>query len=960
MPWFRYKIYDLECLHQTPFVTALRNIFALLETCHANISTMELTKAFGWDASEALVQHDAHEMVQQLFNSLETCMKGTAQEAFIRDVFSGFIVFRSRTVDASNYTSDRLQLFYDVELVVKDKNTIVESLNELVTPETIDDVSIELTPGAKPTRHRIERLQRFYKLPPVLLIHPNRAAFDMETGSFVTLNNRWEFDVNLDLRSFMINEEELRLDKESASGAETAGQPSGHNPTTQPVDSATPSSSPCGRSTIAGLLPNKPMGTQYKLRSILTHAGDMSMGHYYTYVRFENCWMRFNDEFVTEAPYEEVQRSVFGENVNNSSTSDYRRERASLLVYVNADCEAEMLREVPTPESIQQLARSLEETHIVPLSTPLRHGDHIPDSITYVHCENLHDIFDEVPHTHKLLRKAPIANVDSVRSIYEAVAADLRVPRERLRLLVFPSRSRAGDYGSNDSDSSTGSNTYSDRNSPSATPRMAHTLSNASSEPSPYACLEALKHRSQNWSSGCVAQVYPSTPPSSSASPFFALVRRLSTGEVTKYETFLAHSREMLESIVRSTMPTADADELPDMFLVTLLPLRVRRIHSVTVIPDGANVIVSGRHISSSDVEQLLRARQFPQVELTLLNPIDRSVRKVLTTVALNPSTMYSVMQEYAFNYIRRNMPQLIANVRTADYIGLHTCLTDSGKVSVLPEDSLTHDYDDNVREIDVRRLLEHRDSVSALYFSILPLPLSQTNLHTQVRINLDLCRQPVVYLHRKWVKITMGELMIKAAQQLQGQVDQKVIDRLTTPQDRTSEPTMRALRVSMCRIMKILEDEDALIDLTEPSEWVLDLLTPTPPGYERIDVLFCTRRSSEVYYGLPTHIIVHKSMQETGLVLLQRVAKRLGVRDLAEVEKRWLISVKSSRGSAIRTAGKKDILANLVAEIKGAPYHFLVDRPQLKGDDGCDQSRREHAIVIKSASATDVTTSHV
>lgn len=60
------------------------------------ISTEDLTRVFGWDGSEARVQHDVHELNRILFESVEFYLKGTQQESLVKDLYHGTLVNQVR------------------------------------------------------------------------------------------------------------------------------------------------------------------------------------------------------------------------------------------------------------------------------------------------------------------------------------------------------------------------------------------------------------------------------------------------------------------------------------------------------------------------------------------------------------------------------------------------------------------------------------------------------------------------------------------------------------------------------------------------------------------------------------------------------------------------------------------------------------------------------------------------
>lgn len=312
LPLFRKKMYEIKS--KDKLVMALQSLFFRLGSGEQNISTTELTSAFGWGGGQVSVQQDVHELLQKLLDCLEKQIKGSSTENFIRNMFSGELVYRSKPVDEKiPYLSDRLEQFYDLEVLVKGCKDFEESLETLSKPEKIEGVSIELTAGATSTKVNIERSLRLLNLPPVLMIHPNRVTFDTATYELRTIDSMWSFPEAYDLQHYLVEKSSLKLDAESR--AKLSEHP----------------------------LSVRVSGNNYILHAILIHAGTTTMGHYYAYIFLEGQWICFNDEQVSVTTREIVFKSAFGGS--DSRNGHYETERASVLIYINESCKEEVLNE---------------------------------------------------------------------------------------------------------------------------------------------------------------------------------------------------------------------------------------------------------------------------------------------------------------------------------------------------------------------------------------------------------------------------------------------------------------------------------------------------------------------------------------------------------------------------------------------------------------------------------------
>lgn len=321
IPLFRKKVFELQC--KDKLVKAMQGVFCRLSSGEQNISTTDLTSAFGWGVGEIAVQHDVHELLQILLDRLEKQEKGPSSEHFIQYMFCGELMYRSQAVDTDvQYVADRLERFYDLEAVVEGCKDLKESLEKLSKPEKIEGVSVELPSGLGTAKVNIERSFRLVNLPPVLMIHPNRVTFDTESYELRTINSKWVFPLKCDLEQYVVDKESLKLDPESRSKLNECP------------------------------LSVRVSNHKYTLHAILIHAGTTKMGHYYAYIFLDGQWICFNDEQVMVVSEEAVWKSAFGGV--GFKNNFYETERASLLIYINQSCMEEILNEsdVVVPDHI--------------------------------------------------------------------------------------------------------------------------------------------------------------------------------------------------------------------------------------------------------------------------------------------------------------------------------------------------------------------------------------------------------------------------------------------------------------------------------------------------------------------------------------------------------------------------------------------------------------------------------
>jgi len=254
-----------------PLLAALQNLFYRLQTSEAPVSCRELMRSFGWDTSDAFMQHDAQELNRLLCDRLEEQMKGTAMDGEIKRLFEGDMENYIECCDIK-YTSHRNETFYDLQLNVKNDAgkellSLEESLRDFTSEETLEGDNAYDAEGLG--KQRARKGCRFKRFPPVLYIQLKRFMFDPERMDMCKLNNRLEFPEVLDLEAFA------------------------------------------------------PGSGKYLLHTVVVHSGGVSSGHYYAFARTPTPgdpnggtrWVKFDDEQVSLcSAYAAVEENYGGED----------------------------------------------------------------------------------------------------------------------------------------------------------------------------------------------------------------------------------------------------------------------------------------------------------------------------------------------------------------------------------------------------------------------------------------------------------------------------------------------------------------------------------------------------------------------------------------------------------------------------------------------------------------------
>jgi len=304
---------------QTLFYNMMRtptNSNSQVPTRTRTCTTEDLTKSFGWDEEDVFEQHDVQELFSILLEKLETQLKRASMPNFIAQLFEGK---EQRYIKCLNvpYQSKNDQTYRDIQLTVENCKNIYESFQRYTETELMTGSNQYQTDEYGLQDAKMGSI--FLSFPPVLVLHLKRFAFDHMTGFMKKVDDRFEFDEEIDLRAYLDQTDEMS-DKDD-------------------------------------------IDTEYVLFSIMVQAGSLEMGHYYNYIRpmtelgmhgsattlLENSpWYEFNDEKVTRVDKHFAIENNFG--------GDNKHSSAYMLVYI---------RKSALPSILVPLGREIFSDHVL-------------------------------------------------------------------------------------------------------------------------------------------------------------------------------------------------------------------------------------------------------------------------------------------------------------------------------------------------------------------------------------------------------------------------------------------------------------------------------------------------------------------------------------------------------------------------------------------------------------------
>eukprot|EP00271_Cylindrocystis_brebissonii_P022318 TRINITY_DN8549_c0_g1_i1.p1 TRINITY_DN8549_c0_g1~~TRINITY_DN8549_c0_g1_i1.p1 ORF type:complete len:1105 (+),score=260.24 TRINITY_DN8549_c0_g1_i1:215-3529(+) len=412
IPYFRKAVYNMPTTEsEVPSLSiplALQSLFYKLQYTDTSASTKELTKSFGWDASDSFMQHDVQELNRVLCEKLEEKMKGTVVENTIQHLFEGHHMNYIECVNV-DYKSTRKESFYDLQLDVKGCKNVYESFDKYVAVEQMEgDNKYQAEQfGLQDARKGVS----FIDFPPVLQLQLKRFEYDFAHDSMVKINDRYEFPLDLD------------LDREDGKYLSPDA--------------------------------NRSVKNKYTLHSVLVHSGGVHGGHYYAFIRpgLGNQWFKFDDERVTKESSKRALEDQYGDKervpIVNQGFNTYKSgisSNAYMLVYVRVSDKDKIIcdaSEADMSEHLQiRLRREQEEkekkrkekaeAHLYTIIRVARHED-LREQIGQGGYN-----FDLVDHERVKTFRIPKEN--PFKQLMEEVAQDWNVPESCQRYWLWAKR----------------------------------------------------------------------------------------------------------------------------------------------------------------------------------------------------------------------------------------------------------------------------------------------------------------------------------------------------------------------------------------------------------------------------------------------------------------------------------------------------------------------------------------
>ncbi|CAI5731169.1 unnamed protein product [Hyaloperonospora brassicae] len=279
-------------------------------------------------------QNDATEFCDKLLDRLETGLKTTPQGTrCLQDVLGGKLISQKLPKDCG-HRYEREEPFIRLELQIRGKESIEESLSAFVEGELMDgDNKVECELCA--TKKAAVRRTCFGSLPNLLILHLKRFDLDYTTFETVKLNNRCSFPMRLSMKPYTkagLEEQEARCDlqqesEETSTDEDMASDDSSDSDEFMTnVNDDTPAIPASVSPTSTTKLAASPLDVtdensiksdpdyEYRLKGILVHSGVAQGGHYYSFIydHMSEKWFKYDDEDVTPFDPANIETECFG------------------------------------------------------------------------------------------------------------------------------------------------------------------------------------------------------------------------------------------------------------------------------------------------------------------------------------------------------------------------------------------------------------------------------------------------------------------------------------------------------------------------------------------------------------------------------------------------------------------------------------------------------------------------
>ena len=299
---FRESLLKCECKEeQKNSLYQLKKLFYFLKYLKKNYySPDEFLENFDNQKINVHQQMDVDEFYINILDKIENRLRGTNNENLVKYFFQGIQNDLLTFLDGCTHHRTNTNNFYSIQLPVKNKKNIYESLDTLTDKELMDGDNCIFCQKCN-KKMRVIKSINFKSLPRILLFVLKRFEFNYNTMKKVKINDYYDFPFELDMTKYKSENNDVKNNDKN----------------------------------------------KYILKSIVVHYGNCENGHYYSFIKTNNeKWYEFNDTRVTPFDANFLGEEAFGGDekiyINGEEILREKNRNAYLLFYEKkdqSDCE---------------------------------------------------------------------------------------------------------------------------------------------------------------------------------------------------------------------------------------------------------------------------------------------------------------------------------------------------------------------------------------------------------------------------------------------------------------------------------------------------------------------------------------------------------------------------------------------------------------------------------------------
>ena len=298
---FRESLLKCECKEENKnSLYQLKKVFYFLKYLNVNYYTpTSFPDNFDDEILNVHLQMDVDEFFGNILDKIENRLKGTMNENLVKYFFQGRQNDNLTFQNGCTHHRTNTNSFYSVQLQIKNKKNLYESLDSLIEGELMNGDNCIFCPKCN-FKLPVVKNQIFKTLPRILLFVLKRFEFNYDTMQKTKINDRYEFPLELDMLKYT---DDYKKNK------------------------------------------NCDNNEKYKLKSIVIHKGSSEGGHYYAIIK-ENksgLWYEFNDTKISRFDIRRLEEETFGGYFQDEKNNKVEiNNNAYLLFYEKidqSDCE---------------------------------------------------------------------------------------------------------------------------------------------------------------------------------------------------------------------------------------------------------------------------------------------------------------------------------------------------------------------------------------------------------------------------------------------------------------------------------------------------------------------------------------------------------------------------------------------------------------------------------------------